>query len=200
VEPVSITRILWRQARAGDKAAYERLFSLHADRALFFIRSRLGGLREKIEPEDVLQDSYLAAHRSFEDFDYTDDGAFLRWLCRIIDNRLRDAHDYFTAKKRQEIPVPRSALTGPVTALQRVENREKIERALQQLSEEHREVLLLRYFGGLSAAETGQQMNRTAGAIRSLTVRAMVELGKHLKTVKSRVGTSEATRPDYDNT
>ena len=95
--------MLWRQAKAGDQSAYERLFSLHADRVLVFIRARLGKLRAKIEPEDVLQDAYLSAHRSFADFEYTDDGAFLKWLCRIIDNRLRDSHDYFTAKKRQEV-------------------------------------------------------------------------------------------------
>ena len=180
VEPESITRVLWRQAKAGDQSAYERLFSLHADRVLVFIRVRLGKLREKIEPEDVLQEAFLSAHRSFADFDYTDDGAFLRWLCRIIDNRMRDAHDYFTAKKRQEVPVPKSALTGPVTALNRVENRERIESALQQLSDEHREVLLLRYFGGLSAEETGRRMERSPGAVRNLTARALVELGKHV--------------------
>jgi RNA polymerase sigma-70 factor (ECF subfamily) len=180
VEPESITRVLWRQAKAGDQSAYERLFSLHADRVLVFIRARLGKLREKIEPEDVLQDTYLSAHRSFADFEYTDDGAFLRWLCRIIDNRLRDAHDYFTAKKRREVPVPRSALTGPVTALNRVENRERVESALRHLSDEHREVLLLRYFGGLSAEETGERMNRSAGAVRNLAARALVELGKHI--------------------
>ena len=180
MEPESITRVLCRQARAGDQSAYERLFSLHSQRVLVFIRARLGKLREKIEPDDVLQDTYLSAHRSFADFEYTDDGAFLRWLCRIIDNRLRDAHDYFTAKKRQEVPVPRSALTGPVTALNRVETRERVESALRQLSDEHREVLLLRYFGGLSAEETGERMDRSAGAVRNLAARALVELGKHI--------------------
>lgn len=180
MESESITHLLWRQARAGDQDAYEQLFSLHADRVLIFIRMRLGKLREKTEPEDVLQDAYLAAHRSFADFEYTDDGAFLRWLCRIIDNRLRDAHDYFTAKKRQAVPVPQSALTGPVTALNRVENRERVEAALKQLSDEHREVLMLRYFGGLSADETGQRMGRSAGAVRNLTARALTELGTWL--------------------
>ncbi len=180
MEPESIARALWRQAKAGDQSAYEQLFSLHADRVLVFIRARLGKLREKIEPEDILQDVYLSAHRSFADFEYTDDGAFLRWLCRIIDNRLRDSHDYFTAKKRQEVPVPRSALTGPVTALNRVENRERVESALKRLSDEHCEVLLLRYFGGLSAEETGLRMNRSAGAVRNLAARALVELGKQI--------------------
>lgn len=160
--------------------AYERLFSLRSQRVLVFIRARLGKLRDKIEPEDVLQDTYLSAHRSFRNFEYTHDGDFLRWLFRIVDNRPRNAHDYFTANKRQEVPVPRSALTGPVTALNRVENRERVQSALKQLSDEHRELLLLRYFGGLSPEKTRERMDRSAGAVRNLAARALVELGNHI--------------------
>src|SRR5262249_28671049 len=77
----SITRILCDKARAGDREAYDRLFGLHADRALLFIRARLGPrLREKVESQDVLQEAYLAAHQAFASFRYTDEGAFTRWL------------------------------------------------------------------------------------------------------------------------
>ena len=48
--------------------------------------------------------------------EYTDDAAFTRWLCRIIENRIRDLGDYHAAKKRQPIDLPRSSGTGPVTA------------------------------------------------------------------------------------
>jgi RNA polymerase sigma-70 factor (ECF subfamily) len=179
MEPESITKALWRQAKAGDRAAFERLFALHTDRLLVFVRAKLGAaLRAKIEAEDVLQDAFVAALKSFNDFEYTDDGAFLRWMCRIIDHRLRDAHDFFAAKKRQEIALPKSAPTGPVTALGRAENRQQIEAGLTRLSDEHREVLLLRYFEGLSAEDAGERMNRSAGAIRNLAARALVELGK----------------------
>ncbi len=96
----SITRTLCVQARAGDQKAYEQLFALHADRALLFVRARLGPrLREKVESMDVLQEAYLAAHRDFAKFEYTDDGAFLRWICRIIENRICDLGDYFGAQK-----------------------------------------------------------------------------------------------------
>lgn len=182
MESESIAKVLWRQAKAGDASAYERLFALHMDRLLVFVRARLSGpMRAKIEPEDVLQDAYVAALKSFEEFEYSDDGAFLRWMCRIIDNRLRDAHDYFTAQKRQAVSVPKSAPTGPVTAFGKAEDRRKMEAALAKLSDEHRDVLLLRYFEGMSADEVGQRMNRSAGAIRSLCARALIELGKQLK-------------------
>jgi RNA polymerase sigma factor (sigma-70 family) len=177
----SLTKTLWLKAKAGDEASFARLFGLHADRLHVFVKAKLGAaLREKIEAEDVLQDAYVSALKSFEQFEYADEGAFLRWMCRIIDHRLRDANDYFTADKRQAIPLARKAPTGPSTALHRVEARQKVESALLQLSEEHRQVILLRYFEGLSTEEAGVRMNRTAGAIRNLCARALVELGKHL--------------------
>src|SRR6516164_5558277 len=135
----SITRTLWRQARAGDRQAYDRLFALHADRALLFIRARLGPrLRASVQSRDVLQEAYLAAHGAFERFEYTDEGAFTRWLCRIIENRIRDLGDRLGAQKRQPVPVPRSDPTGPFTALDRAEHREKIILALDALDEDHR--------------------------------------------------------------
>jgi RNA polymerase sigma-70 factor (ECF subfamily) len=137
-------------------------------------------LREKVESVDVLQDAYLTAHRDFASFTYTDDSAFLRWLCRIIDHRIRDLGDHFGAQKRQPAELPQSAPTGPATALDRAEHRAKVAAALDGLSDDHRQVLLLRYFEGLSAEEAGKRMGRSAGAVRKLTARALSELGKLL--------------------
>ena len=177
----SITRDLWLKARGGDRIAYDRLFGMHAERALLFIRARLGPrLRQKVESVDVLQDAYLAAHQAFARFDYTDESAFTRWLCRIIDNRIRDLGDHFDALKRQPVELPRSDPTGVITALDRAEHREKIARGLEALDEDHRQVLLFRFFEGLTSEETGERMGRTAGAVRKLTARALVELGKKL--------------------
>ena len=177
----SITRSLWQRARSGDRSAYDRLFALHADRALLYTRARLGArLREKMESQDVLQEAYLAAYRDFEQFEYTDESAFTRWLCRIIDNRVRDLGDHHGAAKRQAVALPTLEGTGPVTALDRAEHRRRVERALDALEEDHRQVILLRFFEGLTAEEAGQRMSRSAGAVRKLTARALAELGRKL--------------------
>ena len=178
----SITRELCQQAQQGDQAAYNRLWSVHADRALLFIDARLGPrLRASMESRDVLQDAYLAAHRAFGSFQYTDDGSFFRWLCRIIENRIRDWNDYAQAGKRQPVALPEKDPTGPVTALDRTLERERLRAALDRLSDDHRAVLLLRYFEGLSSDEAAGRLDRSAGAVRKLTVRALVELGRELK-------------------
>ncbi len=176
------TRTLWQQARDGDREAYDRLFALHADRCLMFIRARLGArMRASVESRDVLQDAYLAAHRDFDTFQYTDEGAFTRWLCRIIENRIRDFGDYLAARKRRATAPPEpEPPTGPATAAGRAESREALLRGLDSLGEEHRSVLLLRYFEGLGAEEAARRMGRSAGAIRKLTARALVALGEAL--------------------
>ena len=178
----SITHMLWHKAKAGDESAYGRLFALHTDRALLFIRARLGrALRTTIDANDILQDAYLAMHKAFDSFEYTDDGSFLRLLCRLIENRIRDWNDYVRAAKRQPVPLPVCDGTGPTTALDRTLEREKLLVALDRLSEDHRTVLLLRYFEGLTAEEAGQRLERSAGAVRKLTVRALAELGDVLR-------------------
>jgi RNA polymerase sigma-70 factor (ECF subfamily) len=177
----SITKALCEQAQAGNQEAYDRLFALHTDRVLLFIRSRLGPkLRTNLESQDVLQDAYLAAHQAFGKFTYTDDGAFMRWLCRIIEHRLCDLGDHFAARKRQPVELPRLDPSGPVTKIDRTEHRERVAKALGNLSDDHRQVLLLRFFEGLTAEEIGEKLKRSPGAVRNLTARALVQLGKNL--------------------
>ncbi len=178
----TITRTLFERARGGDRAAYDRLFALHAERAELFVRARLGpALRAKVQSADVLQDAWLAAYQDFARFEYQGEESFLRWLCRIIENRLRDLSDRFGARKRTPAELPRRDPTGPVTALDRAEHREKVLRAIDRLSEDHRRVLLARFFEGRSAEEAGEALGRSAGAVRKLTARALVELGKELR-------------------
>jgi RNA polymerase sigma-70 factor (ECF subfamily) len=188
MEPESIAKKLWRRASAGDQSAYEQLFALHCERLMIFIRTRMGAdLRSKVDPEDVLQASYLAAHRAFGSFEYSSDGAFFRWLCRIASNRTRDEADHFRADKRQPVELRYSWPTGPQTAVARAESHQRLETALNQLSSEHREVVLLRYFEGLTAEETGARMSRTPSAVRNLLSRALVELGKRIKQMEAEL-------------
>ena len=70
------------------------------------------------------------------------------------------------AAKRQAVPLPASDPTGPVTALDRKFDRERLLAALDHLEADQRAALLLKYFEGRSADEMGERLGRSAGAAR----------------------------------
>ena len=67
-------------------------------------------------------------------------------------------------------------MTGPVTQADRSDQLQILQRALDQLSEDHREVLRLRYLRQLSFEQTAVEMDRSERAVRSLCVRAVLSL------------------------
>ncbi len=179
------------RARSGDAEAYDALFALAADRARLFVRLRLGGaLRAKMDVEDVLQEAYLEAHRSFDTFRYQGDGAFARWLCRIIENRIRGLADHHGAQKRrppgalervsrieQRVAVAR---TGPQTAVLRGERSSRLAEAMDALADDEREVLLLRFFQDRTLDQIAHLTGRSPSAVRRLLGRATRQLGARL--------------------
>lgn len=183
---------LLARARAGDREAYDELFARVAERVLFFLRLRLGpALGGKIEPIDLLQETYAEAHRAFANFEYAGEGSFVRWLCRIGENQIREAADHFAAAKRrppgEALPVTqvllraRATATGPGTAFAREESREILARAILALGEEEREAILLRFFQDRTIDEVAETLGRSPTAVRRLLGRAAASLGSLLR-------------------
>ena len=175
-------------ARAGDASSYNRLFARVADRALLYIRLRLGpALRAKVDPLDVLQETYLEAHRSFAHFRPQAEGAFLRWLYGIADNRLRNLADHWRAGKRaaaRETPGVierlRASQTGPATACGRAEQNDRLLAALESLGADEREALVLRYFHESTLEAIALAMDTSISSARRLLARAELRLGRAL--------------------
>jgi len=185
------TRELHGRAREGDADALDLLFAGSADRVLLYVGARLGGrLRAKAEPMDVLQETWLEAHRSFDDFVYRGKGAFTAWLCRIAEHRIRALADHHGAAKRtppgEPLPVSRvldrvrAAGTGPATAASRQEQRRRLAAALDGLPEEEREVLLQRHFLDRTWDEIADALGRPATTVRRQAGRATKRLGEAL--------------------
>src|SRR4051812_1153375 len=111
-EPTS-TQILLQRAQTGDKEALNELYNRYLMRVLAAVRARLGAeIRGKLESWDIVQDALVASLKNVQSFNQTSEGAFLNWLAKIVENRVRDQLDYFRAEKRDhrlESPlVPRS--------------------------------------------------------------------------------------------
>lgn len=184
------TLALVKRAQEGDQEAYDQLFSQAAERVLLFIRARLGRrLRDQLESMDVLQETYLEAHRAFDRFELKGEHGFARWLCRIAENRIRGLAGHYGAKKRapakkdhrqisQVLEELKLSGTGPVTAAARLESRRTLENALSELEDDAREVLLYRFFQNRNIDDIASLMGRSPSAVRRLLGRSMKQLGR----------------------
>jgi RNA polymerase sigma-70 factor (ECF subfamily) len=99
---------------------------------------------------------------------------------------LRDQVGVAARDPRRERAIPTDLpvadrRTGPVTAADRHDRLRLLEQALQNLSEDHREVVLLCRIEGLPAKEVGERMGRTENAVNLLLGRALKRLALELR-------------------
>jgi RNA polymerase sigma-70 factor (ECF subfamily) len=172
------TKILIERARNGDQPAFAKLVERCRGRLGALIQSRLGArLRRKVALEDVLQETLLRALRSLHRFHCEDDDSFVRWLGGIATNVLheiarREKHDFI-------IPLEHEVSgdqTSPSKAEERNERFDRLQAALNSLSNDHRQVVLLARVERLSMKEVARRMHRSPEAVTQLLWRALRKL------------------------
>ncbi len=142
-----------------------------------YARGVLGYLRSQgvADPEDVLGEVFLNVAHSLPRFE-GDEDHLRRWVFtlahhRIIDERRRQARRPQVV--HNEVPDV-AAPPAPETA------DPELVAALSQLTEEQREVILLRFIADMPVEEVARLTNRTAGAVRALQHRGMAQLARSL--------------------
>src|SRR5512139_210071 len=151
-------------ARKGDRDAFKTLFERYHRRAYALA---FGVLRHPDDALDVVQDAFIKAHKYLDKFE--GNSSFYTWLYRIVMNLAID----HLRKHRRAKPVefdearvdedrsdqgllPRILGENPGRALMDKEIRKRIDAALDELSENHRAVLVMRELEGLSYEEMAQ--------------------------------------------
>ncbi len=170
-------------ARGGEVEALEELLLQHAPRLLLLVRGRMGTLRARMESQDVLQNVLLKAFSRFEQFSGPS-RALGAWLSQIAEFEIRDLWQHHRRQRRDmavetaaEAPDEVAARVTSITErLGRRERSEALAEALGGLSDEHREVIFLRYGLELEFAAIGERMDRSPDAARMLLGRAMSAL------------------------
>jgi RNA polymerase sigma-70 factor (ECF subfamily) len=189
------TQHLVALAKEGDEAAVNQLCSVYGERVRRIIRLRLDQkLRPKFDSVDVVQDALILALDGLQDFTYQNEGDFLRWLSKIAENRLRDILDGFHADKRdvrKEIPFKKEGWstegdsigaagpmrdTTPSVIVSKKEALDRLEKALDRLKPEYREIIVLKRIEGLSHTEIAETLGKNTGAVRMLLARALAAL------------------------
>jgi RNA polymerase sigma-70 factor (ECF subfamily) len=175
------------RAREGSPAALSQLVERFSPRLLAVIRLRLGpSLRAHLESRDVLQETWLKALAHLPGFAGAGAAPFMGWLAQIAANEIRDRADYHGRQRRdgaREERMEPAALDGLAARVRSETSRlalsvemSRLERALESLSPDHREVILLRKLEERPFREVGERMGRSPDACRVLLARALATL------------------------
>jgi RNA polymerase sigma-70 factor (ECF subfamily) len=186
------------RVRAGDESAFTALFNKYSSRLAVLIRYKLSAeMRARIEVEDILQETFLAASRGLSEFTYRNPGSFMNWLARIADHVIIDTARYQDRQKRHpaalipldgdsQSPViePADSVT-PSRILVRKERFQHVVELLDRLPEDYRTVILLAKVEGQSTQEIADRLKRSREAVAVLLHRATQRL-KKLKESEDR--------------
>jgi len=181
---------LVEQARAGDRAARQRLYRQHVGRVFRTVR---GMLRSDAEAEDVTQDAMLTALTSLDRYSPRSGTRFAAWLTTIAVNttrrRFRRRRPELTATgELPDVADPHGDFAGD---LDLARQRAALLQALTELEPREREIVSLRYGSDLNATEIAAQLGMEPANVRKILERARVRLGERIEAlVKSRALTA----------
>jgi RNA polymerase sigma-70 factor (ECF subfamily) len=164
-------------AAQRDPAAFGVLYRRYLERIYGYGFHLLG---DHHDAEDATERTFLSALAAIDG--YRDTGATFRsCLFRIAHNELAN-----TLRARSRRPSgrfdgdPPAADPDPAQAADSADDARRVRAALAELSEDRRQVLVLRFVDGLSAREIGIVLDRSEGAVRVLQHRALRDLAARL--------------------
>lgn len=172
-------------ASAEHNLAFERLVRPHFDR-LYRLASRLTGARA--EAEDLFQELLVKAFTKLDDLVEIDEPG--SWLCRVMYNLFIDEKRRFARRRMhtvEEGSLPGEGLAGlpgsddPAYDHVRAEKLQRLDRALAQLSDEHRIVVLLHDTEGYKLKEIQELTGTPVGTVKSRLHRARARLREILE-------------------
>jgi RNA polymerase sigma-70 factor (ECF subfamily) len=169
-DPIERARIdaLVERARQGDADAFGAIYDRFQPEIVRYLRHRVGDMDHA---EDLCQQVFLKAWQAIPR--YQQRGApFQAWLYRMAHNQMVD---HFR-RQRPTTDLEGVEVPEPAEAEARVEHAElmaHLQSAMERLSEDHRQVLVLRFLMEKSAAEIGAIMDRKEVTVRGLQLRAL---------------------------
>ncbi|HUB25392.1 MAG TPA: sigma-70 family RNA polymerase sigma factor [Tepidisphaeraceae bacterium] len=169
-----------QRAAAGDARAFGQLVDRHADRLFRIAMSMLNN--HTADAGDVVQETFAGAYRGIKAFQGR--SSVSTWLTRILVTQVSQSRRQKNRAVRKTESIGEVAVDGGATAVQK---RIDIQQALDQLSDEHREVLVLREFEQMSYQEIADVLGVPRGTVESRLSRARAELKQKLRSYANGV-------------
>ncbi|MGQ0633560.1 MAG: sigma-70 family RNA polymerase sigma factor [Planctomycetaceae bacterium] len=190
------------QARQGEEAARGVLLENYRNYLELLARVEIGRrLRNKLDTSDVVQETFLEAHRNFPRFRGRNELEFTAWLRRILAGKVANLVRHYVGTQgrdvrremRLDIEIDQSsrALDRGLVAIQSTPSQQVAQReqgvllaeALAQLPVDYREVVVLRHLEELEFPEVARRMERSVGSVKKLWVRALGNLRRLMRDV-----------------
>lgn len=191
------TQELLQSADAGDADAVNSLLDRHREAVQKMVRMRLDrGIAARVDASDIVQDVMLEASQRLSD--YVKNGAsmpFHLWLRQLAKDRMIDAHRRHRRAQRRSVDREKrldaqysdqSSLNlaaqlsdhelTPAAATLRRELEERFLIALEELSDDDREIILMRHQEHLTSTETAEALGLSAAAAGMRYLRALRKL------------------------
>ncbi len=198
VENLQSEKTLVERCLAGDDLAWDELVRTHTKR-VYGLCYRF--TNSATEAQDLTQEVFLRIFKSVKSF-RSEEGSFATWLARLtrnllIDHYRRTRHDRSTDSIENQLPILEEQLTSttrPDGLLAGREAREQLQAALQKLSPDLRETLILRDLDEMEYREIADVLRIPEGTVKSRLNRARAELAKVLR----REQAIRSNRPIFD--
>jgi RNA polymerase sigma factor (sigma-70 family) len=179
-------QILGRVAH-GDQDAFAELFRRYGPASLGLARRVLGNQELA---EEVLQEVFLAVWRRAAEYDALR-GSVRSWILTQMHNKAVDVvrHEQAQRRRAATVSAPVNLEPTPEDIVEEAwidERRQQVRRVLERLSEEHREVIELTYFGGMTQSQAALATGTPLGTVKSRTLAAMRRMREALSSEGDR--------------
>ncbi|HWO94444.1 MAG TPA: sigma-70 family RNA polymerase sigma factor [Dehalococcoidia bacterium] len=166
------------RAQAYDADALSTIYETYYPRLYNYCRLQLGDAHLA---EDVTSDVLLQVLEALREYRFRGT-PFAAWVFRIARNRLIDHHRRSNRRPQVELSdVLPSQSDGPPAITERAQEYESVRAAIGHLTEEQRQVIILKFVEDLDNSAIAQVLGRSLGAVKSLQHRALVSLRKVLE-------------------
>ena len=166
---------LIQRATGGDSQSVATLYDLHYQKVYTFAYYRLDG--NVPIAEDITEETFMRAFRAIDSFKWKG-ASFNAWLITIARNLIIDF-----ARRPETLPLEETWLdteSDPAKITEQAMGNAEVRLALEKLTLEQKDVIILRFFDDLSIAETAEIVGKTVFAVKRLQARALAMLGNNM--------------------
>jgi len=198
LEDTQAVAALVERCLGGDAAAWEEIVRLY-QRRIYNVCYRFAGAPE--DAEDLTQEVFIKMYRTLKSYDASK-GALITWVTTVARNLLvdhfrRSKHDRMTDSLESAPAGDDNALTlaeqlpdlgpSPDAGVETQETQRAVHQALQKLSPELREAVILRDLQDLEYREIAHVLRVPEGTVKSRINRGRAELARHLSRTYRQV-------------